>query len=68
VTLLAYNGLRIDEALSADSGDYTHQRGHRVSEPRGDLSTSARSVTGTTDMVARLEAPDDKPGSTTPPE
>ena len=30
ITLLAYNGLRIDEALSADIGDYTHQRGHRV--------------------------------------
>jgi integrase/recombinase XerD len=30
VTLLAYNGIRIDEALSADVGDYTYQRGHRV--------------------------------------
>jgi integrase/recombinase XerD len=30
VTLLAYNGVRIDEALSADIDDYTHQRGHRV--------------------------------------
>jgi len=52
VTLLAYNGLRIDEALSADSGDYTYQRGHRVSEPRGDLSPSKRSVTGTADWLA----------------
>jgi len=30
VTLLAYNGVRIDEALSADVDDYTYQRGHRV--------------------------------------
>ena len=30
VSLLAYNGVRIDEALSADVADYTHQRGHRV--------------------------------------
>jgi integrase/recombinase XerD len=30
VTLLAYNGVRIDEALSADIDDYTYQRGHRV--------------------------------------
>ena len=30
ITLLAYNGLRIDEALSADIDDYTYQRGHRV--------------------------------------
>jgi integrase/recombinase XerD len=30
VTLLAYNGVRIDEALSANIDDYTHQRGHRV--------------------------------------
>lgn len=30
MSLLAYNGVRIDEALSADVGDYTHQRGHRV--------------------------------------
>ena len=29
VTLLAYNGLRIDEALSADIGDYSYQRSHR---------------------------------------
>ncbi len=30
VSLLAYNGVRIDEALSADVTDYTYQRGHRV--------------------------------------
>jgi site-specific recombinase XerD len=30
VTLLAYNGLRIDEALGADVSDYTHSGGHRV--------------------------------------
>lgn len=30
VSLLAYNGVRIDEALSADVADYTYQRGHRV--------------------------------------
>ena len=30
VSLLAYNGVRIDEALRADVGDYTYQRGHRV--------------------------------------
>lgn len=30
VSLLAYNGVRIDEALSADMADYTYQRGHRV--------------------------------------
>lgn len=30
VNLLAYNGVRIDEALSADVPDYTYQRGHRV--------------------------------------
>ncbi len=30
LTLLAYNGLRIDEALAADVPDYTYQRGHRV--------------------------------------
>ncbi len=30
VSLLAYNGVRIDEALAADVGDYTYQRGHRV--------------------------------------
>lgn len=30
ITLLAYNGVRIDEALSADVSDYTYQRGHRV--------------------------------------
>jgi len=30
VTLLAYNGLRIDEALGADVEDYRFQRGHRV--------------------------------------
>lgn len=30
VALLAYNGVRINEALSADVGDYTYQRGHRV--------------------------------------
>ena len=30
VTLLAYNGLRIDEALSANVEDYRYQRGHRV--------------------------------------
>jgi integrase/recombinase XerD len=29
VALLAYNGLRIDEALSADVDDYSYQRGHR---------------------------------------
>jgi len=29
-TLLAYNGLRIDEALAGDVADYTYQRGHRV--------------------------------------
>lgn len=30
VSLLAYNGMRIDEALRADVADYTYQRGHRV--------------------------------------
>lgn len=30
VTLLAYNGLRITEALGADVSDYSYQRGHRV--------------------------------------
>ena len=30
MTLLAYNGLRIDEALGADVEDYRFQRGHRV--------------------------------------
>jgi integrase/recombinase XerD len=30
ITLLAYNGVRLDEALSADVSDYTYQRGHRV--------------------------------------
>lgn len=30
VSLLAYNGVRIDEALGADVTDYTYQRGHRV--------------------------------------
>ena len=30
VTLLAYNGVRIAEALSADVDDYTYQQGHRV--------------------------------------
>jgi len=30
VSLLAYNGVRIDEALRADVADYTYQRGHRV--------------------------------------
>lgn len=30
VSLLAYNGVRIDEALGADVADYTYQRGHRV--------------------------------------
>jgi len=29
----------------------------------GDLSASARSVTGTAGMVGRLEAPDDRPAS-----
>ncbi len=30
VSLLGYNGVRINEALTANIGDYTHQRGHRV--------------------------------------
>jgi len=30
VSLLAYNGVRIDEALRADVVGYTYQRGHRV--------------------------------------
>lgn len=30
ITLLAYNGLRIDEALGADFGDFTYSGGHRV--------------------------------------
>ena len=30
LTLLVYNGLRIDEALGADVADYTHSSGHRV--------------------------------------
>ncbi len=30
VSLLAYNGVRINEALTADLIDYTYQRGHRV--------------------------------------
>ncbi len=30
VSLLAYNGVRIDEALRADVAGYTSQRGHRV--------------------------------------
>ncbi len=30
VSLLAYNGVRINEALTADLSDYTYQRGHRV--------------------------------------
>ncbi len=30
VSLLAYNGVRIDEALRADVAGYTYQRGHRV--------------------------------------
>jgi integrase/recombinase XerD len=30
VSLLTYNGVRIDEALNADVSDYTYQRGHRV--------------------------------------
>ncbi len=29
-SLLAHNGVRIDEALAADVADYTYQRGHRV--------------------------------------
>lgn len=28
--MLAYNGVRIDEALNTQVGDYTYQRGHRV--------------------------------------
>lgn len=30
LTLLAYNGLRINEALATDVAHYTYQRGHRV--------------------------------------
>ena len=30
ISLLTYNGLRIDEALSANVADYTHNFGHRV--------------------------------------
>jgi len=30
VSLLTYNGVRIDETLAADVIDYTYQRGHRV--------------------------------------
>jgi integrase/recombinase XerD len=30
VSLLAYNGIRIAEALGADVADYTYQQGHRV--------------------------------------
>jgi len=30
VSLLVYNGLRIDEALACDVEDFTYQRGHRV--------------------------------------
>lgn len=30
VSLLAYNGVRIDEALPADVPAYTYQQGHRV--------------------------------------
>jgi integrase/recombinase XerD len=30
ITLLAYNGLRVDEALSRDVGHLGHQQGHRV--------------------------------------
>lgn len=30
VSLLTYNGVRIDEALAANVSDYTYQRGHRV--------------------------------------
>jgi len=30
VSLLAYNGVRIDEALRADVAGYSYQRGHRV--------------------------------------
>lgn len=30
VTLLTYNGVRIDEALAADVPDYSYQRGHRI--------------------------------------
>lgn len=30
VTLLSYNGVRINEALAANVEDYTYQRGHRV--------------------------------------
>jgi integrase/recombinase XerD len=30
VSLLVYNGLRIDEALACDVDDFTYQRGHRV--------------------------------------
>ena len=30
VSLLVYNGLRIDEALAGDVTDLTYQRGHRV--------------------------------------
>ena len=30
VALLAYNGLRIDEVLSANVDDYRYQHGHRV--------------------------------------
>lgn len=30
VSLLTYNGVRIDEALAADVTDYTYQRGHRI--------------------------------------
>src|SRR5664280_2343477 len=30
VSLLVYNGLRIDEALRCDIEDFTYQRGHRV--------------------------------------
>jgi integrase/recombinase XerD len=30
VALLTYNGIRIDEALTADLAGYTYQRGHRI--------------------------------------
>lgn len=30
ISLLAYNGVRIEEALDVDVSDYTYQRGHRV--------------------------------------
>lgn len=44
ITLLALNGLRIDEALSRDVADLDHQRGHRILRLRRKGGTRAVAV------------------------